>query len=90
MRFEWDEEKNRENLRKHDVRFETAQLVFDDPYAVSLPDIQHYEQEERFITLGAIAPGSVLFVVHTWFERSGEEVTRIISASCICARKENL
>jgi hypothetical protein len=31
MRFEWDEQKNRQNLRKHDVRFETAVLVFDDP-----------------------------------------------------------
>ena len=28
MRFEWDEHKNRQNLRKHDVRFETAVLVF--------------------------------------------------------------
>src|SRR6202047_5674681 len=31
MRFEWDEQKNRQNLHKHDVRFETAVLVFDDP-----------------------------------------------------------
>jgi uncharacterized DUF497 family protein len=27
MRFEWDENKNRRNLIKHDVRFETAILV---------------------------------------------------------------
>ena len=26
MRFEWDENKNRQNLRKHDVRFETEFL----------------------------------------------------------------
>ena len=32
VRFEWDEDKNRRNLRKHDVGFETAVLVFDDPY----------------------------------------------------------
>jgi hypothetical protein len=31
MRFEWDEEKNRRNLLKHHVRFETAVLVFSDP-----------------------------------------------------------
>jgi len=31
MRFEWDEHQNQQNLRKHDVRFETAILVFDDP-----------------------------------------------------------
>ena len=31
MRFEWDLNKNRQNLLKHDGRFETAVLVFDDP-----------------------------------------------------------
>jgi uncharacterized DUF497 family protein len=29
--FEWDEAKNRKNQKKHDVSFETASLVFDDP-----------------------------------------------------------
>jgi hypothetical protein len=33
MRFEWNEAKNGRNLLKHDVGFETAVLVFDDPYA---------------------------------------------------------
>ena len=36
MEFEWDEAKNLENLRKHDIRFETAQLVFADPFAVTV------------------------------------------------------
>ena len=31
MRFIWNENKNRQNLRKHDVRFETSVLVFEDP-----------------------------------------------------------
>jgi uncharacterized DUF497 family protein len=38
MRFEWDEHKNRHNRRKHDVGFETAALVFDDPYALTQRD----------------------------------------------------
>jgi uncharacterized DUF497 family protein len=46
MRFEWDEHKNRQNLRKHDVRFETAILVFDDPYAITQRDFT-FEDEER-------------------------------------------
>jgi uncharacterized DUF497 family protein len=33
MRFEWDEAKNRQNLIKHHVGFETAVLAFDDPNA---------------------------------------------------------
>ena len=79
MRFEWDEQKNRQNLRKHDVRFETAMLVFDDPYALTQRDFTS-EDEERWITVGAIGPGSVLLVVHTFYEKQGEEIIRIISA----------
>ena len=44
MRFEWDE-KNRLNLRKHDVRFETALLVFEDPNAITQRDVT-FEDEE--------------------------------------------
>jgi hypothetical protein len=79
MRFEWDEDKNRQNLRKHDVRFETAVLVFDDPYAITQRDYAS-EGEERWITVGAIGPGSILLVVHTFYEKRGEEIIRIISA----------
>jgi uncharacterized protein len=80
MRFEWDERKNALNLERHDLRFETALLVFDDPYVVTLRDGSHDEEEERFITLGAIGAGVVVFVVHTSFEVAGEEVIRLISA----------
>jgi uncharacterized protein len=79
MRFEWDERKNRENLRKHKVRFEAAVLVFDDPYSLTQHD-SAIEDEHRWITLGAIGPDSILFVVHTFHEGSEEEIVRIISA----------
>ena len=42
----WDENKNRQNLRKHDGRFETAVLVFDDPHAITQRDVT-FEDEER-------------------------------------------
>jgi uncharacterized DUF497 family protein len=86
MRFEWDENKNRRNLLKHDVRFETAALVFDDPRALTQTD-QFSEDEERWVTLGAIDAGVMLFVVHTWGERSGEGVIRIISARTATPRE---
>jgi uncharacterized protein len=79
MRFEWDEHKSAINHRKHDVAFETASLVFDDPCAVTQRD-ETNEDEERWITIGAVEPGLVLLVVHTHVERDGEEVIRIISA----------
>ncbi|MFZ0884290.1 MAG: BrnT family toxin [Candidatus Acidiferrales bacterium] len=79
MRFEWDETKSLRNLRKHDVRFETAVLVFDDLYALTQRDSAS-EQEERWVTIGSIGPGTVLLVVHTFHETDGEENIRIISA----------
>ena len=56
MRFIWDENKNRQNLRKHDVRFETAVLVFDDPYAITRRDL-NFDDEERWITVGGLRAG---------------------------------
>ena len=47
MRFEWDENKDRQNLRKHDVRFETAVLVFDGPYAIAQRDCTFDHAERR-------------------------------------------
>src|SRR5947208_16417529 len=79
MRFEWDEQKNRQNFRKHDVRFETAMLVFDDPYALTQRDFTS-EDEQRWITVGAIRPGSILLAVHTFREQQGEEIIRTTSA----------
>jgi len=58
MRFEWDEQKNRQNPRKHDVRLETAVLVFDDSYAIMRRDVT-FQDEERWITVGAIGFDSV-------------------------------
>jgi uncharacterized DUF497 family protein len=87
MPFEWDDAKNRANLRKHDISFETARLVFDDPYALTQRDVAHGE-EERFITLGAIGPGSILFVVHANYEDAAKaEMIRIISARAATSRE---
>lgn len=86
MHFEWDEEKNRSNLAKHDIQFETAALVFEDPDALTQRD-PFSQEEERWITLGTIAPATVLFVVHTWFEDENDVGVRIISARAATARE---
>ena len=78
MRFEWDEGKNRRNLAKHKVSFETASLVFEDPRALSIQD-RVVEGEERWQTVGMVS-GTVLVVAHTYREEAGDEVTRLISA----------
>lgn len=79
MRFEWDEVKNRRNLVKHRISFETAKLAFEDPYALSLQD-RVVASEERWQTLGMIDDGIVVLVAHTYREGRGGEVIRIISA----------
>jgi len=79
MRFVWDEEKSRSNRTKHQVSFETAALVFEDPFAISVQD-RVVEGEQRWQTLGRLGGAVVLLVAHTYEEEDGEEVIRIISA----------
>jgi uncharacterized protein len=69
VRFEWDSHKNRRNLLKHGIRFETATLAFDDPHSLTKRDL-FFHDEDRWITIGAIGPGSLLFIVHTWREEN--------------------
>ena len=62
MRWAWHNEKNRTNKRDHELSFETAQLVFRDPLAISRRDPD--PGEERWQTIGLIGH-VVVFVVHT-------------------------
>lgn len=93
IRFECDERKSKQNLASHGVDFQTAELVFDDPYAVTIRDLAHDDEEDRYITLGEIGPGAVLFVVHTWFadnDKDGEEVIRLISARAATSKERRI
>jgi hypothetical protein len=84
---EFDDGKNRQNLAKHGIGFDVAEAVFDDPFALTQRDRIH-EEEERFVTLGEIAPGVVLYVVHTAFAaKDGEEAIRLISAWAATSRE---
>ena len=74
MTFEWDEDKNTANKRKHRISFETAIHVFDDPNYIEMYDFEHSVEEERYVAIGRV--GDILFVVFT--ERC--ENIRLISA----------
>ena len=78
IRFEWDEIKNRANVRKHKISFEEAKTVFYDENARLLPDPDHSNDEERFILLGMSYNAKILVVVHAYKEQ--DEIIRIISA----------
>lgn len=72
--FEWDEEKNRANQKKHGISFETAAYVFQDEYYIEMYDFEHSIDEDRYIAIGMV--GNLLFVVFT--ERNDH--IRLISA----------
>lgn len=74
--IEWDPVKAETNLKKHQVSFEEASTVFDDPLFITFLDVEHSVDEERYITVGLSKEKRLLLIAHT--ERKG--VTRIISA----------
>lgn len=78
LRFEWDENKNRINKRKHKITFEEAKTVFDDVEALIITDPDHSQYEERFIILGFSIMANLLVVCHCY--RADDTVIRIISA----------
>ena len=73
MHFEWDEQKNQINIRKHGLDFADAPAVFAGVTFTFEDDRFDYE-EQRFITLGMLA-GKVVVIAHT--ER--DDKVRIIS-----------
>ena len=78
LRFEWDEDKNRENIKKHGVSFQEAQTIFLDENAMRFFDPDHSQDEDRFIMLGMSFKLRVLVVCHC--HRKNDTVIRIISA----------
>lgn len=64
MKFEWDPKKARSNKNKHGISFIKAITVFDDPYALIAPDLEHSFDEEREWIIGESDFG-VLVVVFT-------------------------
>ena len=79
--FDWDSKKALSNISKHGVAFQSAMTVFRDPLAVTILDLEHGDNEERWITLGESVSGALLVVVHTWVQTSVDRArVRIISA----------
>ena len=73
MRFEWDEAKNRANIRKHGLSFADAPQVFAAPMLVE-EDVRDYD-ERRWLGIGFLIRRIVVLI---WTEPD-EETIRIIS-----------
>ena len=76
IRVDWSERKSRLNALKHNVTFEEAQTIFDDPSHLTVADPDHSIGETRFITIGFSDRNRLLIMAHT-FEN---DKIRLISA----------
>ena len=74
MNFEWDEEKNSENIQKHGLDFADAGEIFDAPMLTSLDTRENYG-EDRFIGIGFLRN----FIVVVVYAEPVEETIRVIS-----------
>ena len=74
MRFEWDENENQVNIKKHGVDFTDAKEIF------NRPTIEYYDprafEEDRWQAIG-MAESDILYVVYI---ETDEDTYRIISA----------
>lgn len=74
MKFEWDEAKNRANIRKHGFDFADAPEVFQGPL-LAQPDTREDYGEERWLAIGLLND----YVVALAFTPRASDVIRIIS-----------
>ena len=74
MEFEWDANKAASNISKHDVSFEVATRVFQDPFKLETEDRDDVNEMRYNVT--GIVDGRLLHVTYTM----RGDVYRIISA----------
>ena len=76
MEFEWNEIKNLENIKNHGISFEQAVWAFDDPFALSLEDPEHSDENETRYALVGLCEVGLIFVSFTYIDKN----MRLISA----------
>lgn len=83
MDYEWDTTKAATNLKKHNVSFEEAETVFNNPLALIFEDELYSAEERREIIIGHSQQNRLLLVSFT--ERP--KTIRIISARVVTRRE---
>ena len=78
LEFEWDEIKNKNNIKKHGISFEEAASVFQDDESLVIYDDEHSDEEDRFVLIGFSIKANLLVVCHCY--RNSDLTIRIISA----------
>lgn len=75
MRYEWNPDKDKANLKKHGISFNEACQIFEADVFTWIDNREDYN-ETRKISIGSLDGEIIIVVVHT--DRNG--ITRIISA----------
>jgi uncharacterized protein len=65
MEFEWDPKKATVNNHKHGVTFQEATRVFGDPLAITFADIDHSDDEQRYLKFEKSKLDRLIVVSHT-------------------------
>ncbi len=65
-------------MQKHGVGFDEASTVFADTLSITIPDPEHSDDDERWVTMGFSHRQRMLVVVHT--EDDEQQIVRLISA----------
>lgn len=86
MEFEWDRDKAKSNAAKHDVTFNEAMTVFNDPAAYTFHDPDHSFDEDRYLVFGYSNRSRLLTVIYTYREKK----TRIISARRVTTGEQEI
>jgi len=76
MQFEWDEQKRRTNLRKHQLDFADVWEVFERPMLVALDERSPEYGEDRQAGIGLLDETRIVVVI---FTEPREDVIRVIS-----------
>jgi hypothetical protein len=76
MRLEWDENKERTNIRRHGLDFSLAPHIVNDPLTVIVYD-RHENGEHRYHAI-TMVQWTCLVLVHTYPDPDDEETIRVI------------
>ena len=87
MEFEWDEDKNLDNVKNHGgISFEKAVKAFDDDWAIPFEDFEHSDEKETRYALIGMCEIGLVFISFTF---RGENY-RIISARKASRKMEKI
>jgi len=85
VNFEWDDDKNRENIRKHELDFADAHQIFDAPMLTRIDKRENYG-EERFVGIGFLR-NFIVVIVYT--EPRGETIRVVFLRKALKYEREN-